>query len=129
MEIMEMATALGKLIKSSEEYKKYEAADAAYDSDEALGRLIAEYNAQQEAYSNEQQKAEPNQFLLETVAGRLETLYGEITANEAFMAYSEAQNALNNLMQEVNNEITFQVTGHRPCSHEDCEACGGHCHD
>ncbi len=126
MEIMEMAAELGKLIKQSEQYKAYEAADKAYDNDEELIKLITEYNAQREAVETEQRKPEPNQFIMETVEKRIHELYNAIMANEVFKQYNAAQGELNKLMQDVNAEITYNVTGQRPCSH-DCASCGG-CH-
>jgi len=126
MEIMEMAAELGKLIKQSDDYKRYEAADKAYDEDLDLLKLISEYNAQREAVEEEERKSEPDQTIIENIEKRIRELYTEITGNATFIAYNEAQNALNKIMQDVNNEITYQVTGQRPCTH-DCSTCGG-CH-
>ena len=126
MEIMEMAAELGKLVKQSEQYKKFAAADKAYDDDLDLLKLISEYNAQRELVEAEERKPEPDQAVIETVEKRIHELYNEITTNTVFMNYNEAQNELNQLMQKVNEEITYQVTGQRPCTH-DCSTCGG-CH-
>jgi len=123
---MEMAAELGKLIKQSDDYKRYEAADKAYDEDLDLLKLISEYNAQREAVEEEERKSEPDQTIIENIEKRIRELYTEITGNATFIAYNEAQNALNKIMQDVNNEITYQVTGQRPCTH-DCSTCGG-CH-
>ena len=124
--IMAMATELGKLIKESDVCKKFEAADKAYDDDLDLLKLISEYNAQRELVEAEERKSEPNQTIIETVEKRIHELYNEITNNKVFIGYNEAQNELNKLMQDVNAELTYQVTGQRPCSH-DCASCGG-CH-
>ena len=126
MEIMEMAAELGKLVKQSEQYKKFEAADKAYDDDLDLLKLISEYNAQREIVEAEERKPEPDQAVIENVEKRIHELYNEITTNTVFINYNEAQNELNQLMQKVNEEITYQVTGQRPCTH-DCSTCGG-CH-
>nr|MBQ4320374.1 YlbF family regulator [Clostridia bacterium] len=126
MEIMEMAAELGKLVKQSEQYKKFAAADKAYDDDLDLLKLISEYNAQRELVEAEERKPEPDQAVIETVEKRIHELYNEITTNTVFINYNEAQNELNQLMQKVNEEITYQVTGQRPCTH-DCSTCGG-CH-
>ena len=123
---MEMAAELGKLIKTSEQYKKYEEADKAYDNDVELLKLISEYNAQREIVESEQRKPEPDQAIIETVEKRIHELYTDIVSNDTFKNYNDAQAAFNAYMQEVNAEITYNITGQRPCSH-DCSTCGG-CH-
>ena len=125
MDIMEMAAELGRQIKASEIFKEYDAADKAYDADTVLADLINEYNAQREAIELEEKKSEPDAVLVETIERRVEKLYNEILENDTFLRYSAAQKALNKLMTDVNGEITFQVTGRRPCSGEDCASCGG----
>ena len=125
MDIMEMATELGKLIKSSDIFREYAEADKAYDADEVLANLINEYNAQREAIELEEKKSEPDAVLVSTIEKRVEKLYSDIVENDTFLRYSAAQKALNKLMTDVNGEITFQVTGRRPCSGEDCASCGG----
>ena len=125
MDIMEMATELGKLIKSSDIFREYAEADKAYDADEVLANLINEYNAQREAIELEEKKSEPDAALVSAIEKRVEKLYGDIMENDTFLRYSAAQKALNKLMTDVNGEITFQVTGRRPCSGEDCASCGG----
>ena len=42
------------------------------------------------------------------------------------VAFTKAQDVVNAFMAEVNGEITYQITGERPCTH-DCSTCGG-CH-
>ena len=121
-----MAAELGKLIKTSEQYKKYEEADKAYDNDVELLKLISEYNAQREIVESEQRKPEPDQAIIETVEKRIHELYTDIVSNDTFKNYNDAQAAFNAYMQEVNAEITYNITGQRPCSH-DCSTCGG-CH-
>ena len=66
--------------------------------------------------------------LVDKLRGDIDSLTKEITASENYMAFSEAQRAMNALMARVNGEIKFAITGERPaeCTH-DCSTCGG-CH-
>ena len=110
-----MAAELGKLVKQSEQYKKFAAADKAYDDDLDLLKLISEYNAQRELVEAEERKPEPDQAVIETVEKRIHELYNEITTNTVFINYNEAQNELNQLMQKVNDgecelEFLYQYT-------------------
>ena len=58
----------------------------------------------------------------------MQELSAEITANSNYAAFAEAQKAVNAIMQSVNEEIKFCITGERPteCTH-DCSTCKG-CH-
>lgn len=66
--------------------------------------------------------------LVRQIQERIDELYAEIAANPAFVELNEAQAAVNNLMNAVNNTIMFAITGEMPagCTH-DCSSCGG-CH-
>ena len=124
MEIMELAAQLGKAIKENEVYKKFLEAREAYDKNDAINRKIMEYGVQQQALANEAGKAEKDDALMDQIQKRMDTLYEEICSDETFLAVNEAQDAVNELMNQVNQTITFNITGEQPCTH-DCSSCGG----
>ena len=129
MEIMELAAQLGQAIKADERIAKMNEAKIAYEKDEDIQKLMLEYNAQQIALAEEYKKDPVDQKIIEAIENRLEEIVGAVTSNPVFLAINEAQEAVNNLMNAVNGEIEFQITGERPCSH-DCHSCGGGCgHD
>lgn len=129
MEILELATLLGKTIKEDERVQKMQEATKAYESNEALQAKIAEYNAQSAALTEEYRKEQKDQEMIDAIQARIESLYHTIVENPILIAYNSATEAVNALMNEVNSEITFQITGERPCAH-DCSSCGGGCgHD
>lgn len=123
MDILEMARQLGQLIKDSDEMKRMDIAETAYDADEKLHTLIDEYNAQDSALQNAKDGA-----FTEAIQERMNSIYETVVANPVYAEYMEAQQEVQRLMHSVNDEINFVVTGHRGCSH-DCEECGGGCHD
>lgn len=127
MEIMELAAELGKLIKKDPRVVEMTRAEQAYESDESLQKAIQEYNTQSEALSAEYKKPVPDKEFIKIIETRIHDLYNEIMGNANMLAYTKAQDAVNAFMNEVNGEITFQITGERPCAH-DCSSCGGHCH-
>ncbi|MGI6743284.1 MAG: YlbF family regulator [Eubacteriales bacterium] len=126
MDIITMAGELGKLIKQDPRVAAYEAADKKFDEDRELQQLVAEYNTMRAAIAEEQDKDQPDEDLMNTIYERTEEIYQRIMDNPTYTAYAEAKEALDDLMSEVNAEISFQITGERPCSH-DCSSCGG-CH-
>jgi cell fate (sporulation/competence/biofilm development) regulator YlbF (YheA/YmcA/DUF963 family) len=126
MEVMELAAELGKKIKADPRVIEMNRAQAAYEADSALQDKIAEYNAQSEALGAEYKKPNQDTYFIKAIETRLRELYEEIMNNDNMKAFTKAQDAVNEFMAEVNGEITYQITGERPCEH-DCSSCGGGC--
>ncbi len=126
--IMELAAALGQAIKADEKMRRMEEANDKYNSDEALCAVVGEYNALSQSLSEAYGKGEGNTDAAKAIEARMTDLYNEITEHPLMKEYQEAQAEVNELMNKVNEEITFQITGERPsaCS-GDCHSCGGHC--
>ena len=126
MTIMELAAELGKAIKADERITKMNEAREAYEKDEDLQKLMLEYNVQQTALAEEYKKEQVDPAIIESIEARLDAIVKEVTEKDVFVALNEANEAVNALMQEVNGEIEFNITGQRPCTH-DCHSCGSDC--
>ena len=126
MTIMELAAELGKAIKADERITKMNEAREAYEKDEDLQKLMLEYNVQQTALAEEYKKEQVDPAIIEAIEARLDAIVKEVTEKDVFVALNEANEAVNALMQEVNGEIEFNITGQRPCTH-DCHSCGSDC--
>ena len=126
MEIMELATQLGQAIKADARVAKMNEAMEAYNKDEALQGLMLEFNVQQTALQEEYKKPEIDKAIIESIENRMNEIVAKITSSEVYVAAAEAQKAMDELMSAVNGEIEFQITGHRPCTH-DCHSCGSDC--
>jgi cell fate (sporulation/competence/biofilm development) regulator YlbF (YheA/YmcA/DUF963 family) len=126
MEIMELAAQLGQAIKADERIAKMEEAKVAYEKDEKIQALMLEYNTQQIALAEEYKKETVDKKIIEAIENRLDEIVAAVTTSETFVKINEAQEAVNVLMNEVNAEIEFQITGKRPCAH-DCSSCGSDC--
>ena len=126
--IMELASMLGDSIKESDEIKRLNAAEEAYKADPDLQRKVTEYNVQTLAMTEEYKKADKDMEVIDAIEKRINVLYQEITELPVMQEYTAAQEAVNGLMEKVNNEIQFRITGEKPssCTH-DCSTCGG-CH-
>ena len=128
--IIDLANQLGMEIAASEEMKRLEIAKDAYSADADLQAKVNEYEADRLALGQEFAKdpSEADQRAIADIRARMEELTKEITANAAYVEFAEAQKAVNAIMQAVNNEIKFCITGERPteCTH-DCSTCSG-CH-
>ena len=129
--IIEIAHALGEEIAKSEEMKALEIAKNAFESDEALQEKMKEYEAERMLLGQEFSKnsSDIDEKAVANLKARIEELTREISTNPIYLAFANAQNAVNNLMATVNAEIKYCVTGERPteCTH-DCSTCGGCSH-
>lgn len=123
---MELAAELGKAIKADERITKMNEAREAYEKDEDLQKLMLEYNVQQTALAEEYKKETVDPAIIESIEARLDAIVKEVTEKDVFVALNEANEAVNALMQEVNGEIEYNITGQRPCTH-DCHSCGSDC--
>ncbi len=129
--IIELAHNLGEEIAKSEEIKNLNATKNAFDSDEALQNKMREYEAERLLLGQEYAKeaGEADEKAIANLKARIEELTAEISTSPVYIAFAEAQKAMNDLMAEVNAEIKFCITGERPstCTH-DCSTCGGCSH-
>ena len=128
--IIELANALGNEIAKSEEIKNLEAAKDAYEKDAELQNKLSEYETERRLLGEEFSKGTDamDEKAIADLRARIEELTKEICANDKYVAFANAQKAMNDLMAEVNAEIKFCITGERPstCTH-DCSTCSG-CH-
>lgn len=126
MSIYALAAQLGKAIKEDERMIRMEKAKEAYESSEKIGNLMMEYGIQQQALTSMGDSEEIDTDALTRIQDRIDEIYAEITMDPIFKELDEAQTAVNELMETVNNTIMFNATGKTPCSH-DCSSCSG-CH-
>ena len=126
MSIYSLAAELGRAIKEDDRMIRMEKAKEAYESSEKIGNLMMEYGIQQQALTAMGDSEEIDTDALTRIQDRIDEIYAEITMDPVFKELEEAQNAVNELMETVNNTIMFNATGKTPCTH-DCSTCGG-CH-
>ena len=129
--MMEIAHLLGEEIAKSDEIKNLEAAKAAFDKDADLQAKMSEYETERVLLAQEFSKetSDIDELAVANLKARLEELSKIITSNPIYIAFAEAQRSMNNLMDSVNAEIKFCITGERPsdCTH-DCSTCKGCSH-
>ncbi len=126
MEIMEIAALLGQKLKEDARLVKLEEARKAYEGSKELQKNMLEYEVQQKALQSEVTKEDKDTHFIEIIQKRIDELYNAITKDPVFMNLNDIQSEVNELMNEVNNTIMFNITGETPCTH-DCSTCGGGC--
>ena len=128
MTIFELAAELGRALKEDDKLVRLDQAKKAYEEDHDLQKKMIEYEVQQKAMQLEITRDERDTLLIDNIQKRIDTLYREIMEHPIFVELNDAQAEVNELMNAVNQTITFQITGETPssCTH-DCSTCGG-CH-
>ncbi len=125
--IFELATALGQTLKADKRLVRLEEAKKNYENEYELQRMLVEYEVQQKALQGEITKDERDTVFIDLIQKRIDELYKLIMEHPVFAALNEAQSEVNELMNAVNNTITFNITGEQPSCTHDCSACGGGC--
>lgn len=126
--IIELAHMLGLEIAASSEMKKLAEAKDAFESSADLQNKMSEYETDRVLLTQEYSKEAADEKLIADLHARIDELAAEITSDSLYVAFTQAQAEVNALMNEVNEEIKFCITGERPsdCTH-DCSTCKG-CH-
>ena len=125
--IFDLAAELGKALKNDEKLQRLEAAKNAYSSDKELQKYMVEYEVQQKALQGEITREERDTMFIDLIQKRIDELYKTIMEHPVFVELNEAQADVNELMNAVNNTITFHITGEKPSCTHNCSTCGGSC--
>lgn len=126
--IIELAHMLGLEIAKSSEMKKLEEAKDAFEANADIQGKMSEYETDRILLTQEYSKEAADEKLIADLHARIEELATEITTNALYVAFTQAQAEVNALMNDVNAEIKYCITGERTsdCTH-DCSTCKG-CH-
>ena len=126
MEIIEMARELGKAIQQQSVYKDMMLAKNNNDNDQQLQNLIGEFNLARLALNEEMNKTEKDQKKIEKLDAKVKDIYAQVMKNPHMFAYSQAKNAVNELMNQINMILMMAVNGQDP-DKEISTGCSGNC--
>ena len=133
MDVMTAVRQLGAAIQEDEAYARFHKVIKENDENKELQEKIGEFNILRMNLDNELNLEEKNEEKIKEMNEKLRALYGEVMAHPAMVAYNEAKQGLDKLLNDVNNIITMCVQGADPATCEpsactgSCSTCGG-CH-
>ncbi len=128
-EIFEKARDLGQAIIDSEEYKALKAAELKQENDEEALALLKEYSDVRTRLGAEIQKGDVSEERIAEIRDELEEAYSKMTTNDKITAYINAQRTFQSVIDQMNNILSFHITGKVPgggCSGNcsSCSSCG-----
>ena len=127
MTIFELAAELGRALKNDDKLIKLAEAKKKYEEEYELQKMLVEYEVQQKALQVELTKEERDTMFIDVIQKRINDLYDAVMNHPVFIELNDAQAEVNELMNAVNNTITFEITGELPSCTHDCSTCGGGC--
>ena len=127
MTIFELAAELGRALKKDDKLIKLAEAKKKYEEEHELQKMLVEYEVQQKALQVELTKEERDTMFIDVIQKRINDLYDAVMNHPVFIELNDAQAEVNELMNAVNNTITFEITGELPSCTHDCSTCGGGC--
>ena len=127
-EIFEKARELGEAIIESKEYKELKEAELRQEQDEEALTLLKEYSDVRSRLAQEIQKGDVDDSRIAEIREELEEAYEKMTTNDSITAYINAQRTFQAIIEQMNNILSFHITGKIPggCS-GNCSSCGGDC--
>lgn len=126
MDIIDKAKELGQLIAGSEELKNLKEAEIELEKDAWAGTLMKEYKQlQMELVRASKEKKEKD--VLDEIRERLLRKQMELNEYPVTFNYLDSKTGFDRLMKNINDVITFAITGEEPCSPSKCGSCGGGC--
>ena len=117
------------MIQQDQRYIDFNAAKEANDKDEDLQIMINEFNELRMMLNSEMSRSDKSSETIADYDRRIKDLYGKIMATDSMKNFTEAQNAMNGLLAQINNIITYSANGEDPmtCPAESFSGCSGSC--
>ena len=126
VEIIEKTKELGALLKDSEPVLALAKARADYDQSKEIQDLMGEFNLHKMTIAALGKQENPDEKRLAEHEVKLSEVYNKIMENELMTRYQEKSQAVESLMAQINNIISFYITGEEPQSCTgSCATCGG----
>lgn len=123
---------LGEALLNSETYQLLQKAQETIAADEVAGALLDEYGALQNEIGELLQSENADTATISAKNNRMMQIQQELAQNDTFAQFQQAQNDFAVLMNQVNQILSFMITGKfdepSGCSPDACASCGGRCH-
>ena len=125
MDIIEKTRELGEMIQASEQMKKLKEKEAQQAQDEDAKTYMMEFNMKSMNLARDMQNGKITRE--EAVKQNNEAFEHMVSHCQPIKEYVQAQQELDKLVKQINDVLTFYITGKEPGCGHDCSSCAG-CH-
>ena len=131
MDVIALTRELGKAIQQEEAFLKWQEAQKTADADAELQDLIGEFNLKRMIINDEAAKQDRDQEKLTKANKEMREVYSKIMSNDHMIAYNDAKQAFDGLLNRINAIIQQSAQGQDPetADYQDCtgscSTCGG----
>lgn len=127
MDIIEMTRELGKALQSDDRYTAYMLAKQANDNDTVLQALINGFENMRLQLNEELAKDDKDTERIKELDEGIKSNYKQIMENKNMIVFMSAQNALESLVNNMNQIITMCANGEDPETCQPSTGCTGSC--
>lgn len=133
MTVIEATRQLGAAIQQDPAYINFAQIADKNEKNETLQNLIGEFNIKRMNLNNEVQKEDKDDNKVKELNEELRACYETIMKNEDMIAYNNAKEELDAVVNNINSIISLCLDGQDPATCEpsscssDCSSCAG-CH-
>lgn len=135
MSVYDLARQLGNELLETPEIKRVLEAKKVYEADTKAVKLIEDFNEFQKSYQQKMQNPELTKEEYEALTKQVMEKSDAVKANAACSELINAEQAFNELLNQVFTIVTATISGEDPsgecggdCSSGCCSSCGGGCH-
>ena len=128
MDVVNLAKELGLALQNDETYIKFKISDQNVACDEALQKIINEFNSKKAEINEELSKENLSQEKIDDLNNIISELYINMMKNETMAAHNSAKAEFENVLRKVNTIIMKSAQGEDPSALDIDEfSCGGGC--
>lgn len=127
MDIIEMTRELGKALQNDDRFIAYSLAKQANDNDAELNKLIEEFEKMRSDLNTELCKEDKDTDRIKELDEGIKSRYKKIMENRNMIVFTGAQNALESLVNNMNQIITMCANGEDPDTCQPSTGCTGSC--
>ena len=127
MDIIEMTRELGKALQNDDRFIAYSLAKQANDNDAELQKLISDFEQMRSDLTAELCKEDKDTDRVKELDEGIKSNYKKIMENRNMIVFTAAQNALESLVNNMNQIITMSANGEDPATCEPSTGCTGSC--
>lgn len=127
MDIIQMTRELGKALQQDDRYIAYTLAKQANDNDAVLQADIEKFTALRAELNTLMSGENPDSEKLKELDEDIKAVYKKIMSNPNMFVFNSAQNALESLINNINQIISMCANGEDPDTCQPSGGCSGSC--